>query len=51
MCSFTGKKMQLPLTALKVSRLAIEQKSDKPLFELNKKISQLVLEVAEEGIK
>lgn len=36
------EEMQLPLQALIAARLAIEQKSDKPLFELPKEIRDLI---------
>ncbi len=43
--------LQPALKALKVARLAIEEKSDKPLFILPKEIRELVLPMVEDAIK
>jgi tetratricopeptide (TPR) repeat protein len=45
------EEMQIPLQALNLSRLAIEQQSDKPLFALPKEIRDLVLTVLGDAIK
>ena len=49
-----GKKyeyLQPALKALKAIRLAVEDKSDKPLFALPKEIRELVLPMVEDAIK